>query len=179
MLRHHGPPQHPRGTAKEQEEQSYVLIVHQEPRGPLRQAQPGSASSIQVGRAKEGWEPPQPPVLITTSTVQQQFNSLIQGNRRIGKLFCHPRQVVANRHSLARLCCPSICSPAPCDTPACQQANPLCLWQGNWSGDEKKASRKSLSTNIPARRTCSMSFLARVEGGPGLGSHHFRCRALR
>lgn len=48
--------------------------------------------------------------------------------------------------------------------------------QGNWRGErkKKKASRNSLSTNIPAGRTCSMRFLTRVEGEPELQRHHFR-----
>lgn len=125
--------------------------MHQEHRGPLRQAQLGSAGSIQVGRTEEGWEPLQPPVLITTSTVQQQFNSLIQGNRRIGKLFCHPRQVAANKHSLARLCCPSICSPAPCNTPACQQANSLCLWARKLERGGKKSIKKVFVYKHPSQ----------------------------
>lgn len=40
--------------------------------------------------------------------------------------------------------------------------------------EKKKASRKSLSTNIPARHTCSMRFLTRAEGEPELQRHHFR-----
>jgi len=72
-----GTSQHAKGhTAKEQKKQSYVLILHRGTRGLSSQAaaEPGSTSSVQVSRTEEGQpdggtgEPPQPPVLTTTTS---------------------------------------------------------------------------------------------------------------
>lgn len=64
-------------TAKEQNKQGYIRIQRRGTRRPPSQAVagPGCTSSIRAGHIEEGWpgggthEPPQPPILSTTSTV--------------------------------------------------------------------------------------------------------------